>query len=278
MRVLVGTDGSAASRAALRWAEALVDADGGDLVVAAVRVAPFAEVWPETIEERRAIESERLDEACAAIRGSHVQHRALLLEGDPREQLLKAAEAEHADQIVTGARGSGGHRHPLHMGSTTHHLVHHTRVPLIAVPASARAAWPAPIVVGVDGSDGSASAVRWLTSHGLALTADVIAVHAEKPLAQWVPSSDPHSWYHMALDRMQPWVAPLRECGLGARSLVIDGDPVDAMTDVAISEAAGLIIVGARGTGGITGLRLGSTALKVLHQAQVPVLMVPADM
>ena len=50
------------------------------------------------------------------------------------------------------------------------------------------------------------------------------------------------------------------------------------MTDVAISEAAGLIIVGARGTGGITGLRLGSTALKVLHQAQVPVLMVPADM
>ncbi len=164
------------------------------------------------------------------------------------------------------------------MGSTTHHLVHHTRIPLVAVPASSRAAWPAPIVIGVDGSEGSALAVRWLASHGLTLTADVIAVHAEKPLAQWVPTSDPHSWYHMALDRMQPWVAPLRECGLGARTLVLDGDPVDALTDVAISEAAGLIIVGARGTGGITGLRLGSTALKVLHQAQVPVLMVPADL
>ena len=65
---------------------------------------------------------------------------------------------------------------------------------------------------------------------------------------------------------------------MGARTLVLDGDPVDALTDVAIAEAAGMIIVGARGTGGITGLRLGSTALKVLHQAQVPVLMVPADM
>ncbi len=262
----------------MRWAEALVDADGGDLVVAAVRMPPFSEVWPETIEERRALESERLDEACAALRGSTVKYRALLLEGDPREQLLKAATAEDADLIVSGAQGSGGHRHALHLGSTTHHLVHHSRIPLVAVPASSRAAWPAPIVIGVDGSEGSALAVRWLASHGLALTADVIAVHAEKPLAQWVPSSDPHSWYHMALDRMQPWVAPLRECGLGARTLVVDGDPVDALTDVAIAEAAGLIIVGARGTGGITGLRLGSTALKVLHQAQVPVLMVPADL
>ena len=58
---------------------------------------------------------------------------------------------------------------------------------------------------------------------------------------------------------------------------MIDGDAVDAMTDAAIAEEAGMIVVGARGAGGIKGLRLGATALKVLHQSQLPVLMVPAD-
>jgi nucleotide-binding universal stress UspA family protein len=77
---------------------------------------------------------------------------------------------------------------------------------------------------------------------------------------------------------MQDWVAPLRTCGLGARTLVMDGDPVDVLADAAIAEEAAMIVVGARGAGGVTGMRLGSTALKVLHQAQLPVLMVPADM
>ena len=277
MRVLVGLDGSVASKAALRWAAGLVRAEGGDLVVGSVRIPPFTEVLPETIEERRALEAERLEQWCGSLHDLDVPFRHALVEGDPRQQLLELARLEHADLIVVGARGSGGSRHKLHLGSTTHHLVHHTRVPLVALPATARAAWPAPIVIGVDGSEGSARAVEWLAEHGKPLTDNVLAVHGQKPLAQWVPASDPHSWYHMALDRMQEWVAPLRECGLGARTLVIDGDPTDALTDAAIAEEAALIVVGARGAGGISGLRLGATALKVLNQSQLPVLMVPAD-
>jgi nucleotide-binding universal stress UspA family protein len=278
MRVLVGLDGSPSSRAALRWAAALVLAEGGDLVAATVRVPPFAEVWPETIEERRGVEAELLDQWCAPLRDSGVLFRQVLVEGDPREELLELAFGHRADVVVVGARGSGGRRHALHLGSTTHHLIHHTSVPLVAVPASASASWPAPVVIGVDGSLGSDRAVEWLAKNGGALTDDIIAVHGEKPLAQFVPLDDPRSWYQLDLDRMQGWVAPLRDCGLGARTLVIDGDPVDAMTDAAIAEGAGMIVVGARGSGGVRGLRLGATALKVLHQAELPVLMVPADM
>ncbi len=58
-------------------------------------------------------------------------------------------------------------------------------------------------------------------------------------------------------------------------TLVMSGDAVDVLTDAAIAEEAGLLVVGSRGVGGITGLRLGTTALKVLHRAQIPVLMVP---
>jgi nucleotide-binding universal stress UspA family protein len=58
---------------------------------------------------------------------------------------------------------------------------------------------------------------------------------------------------------------------------VVEGDAVVALTDTAIREQAGLLVVGSRGLGGITGLRLGATALKVLHHGQLPVVMVPAE-
>ncbi len=277
MRVLVGTEGSVGAQAALRWALSLVDAEGGELIVSTVRVPPLLEMLPEEIEARRGEEAELLHEWCGPARDSKVQFRELLLEGDPREQLLAAAKAEKVDLIVVGARGGGGHRYAPHLGSTTHHLAHHTRLPLAAIPPASKASWPATVVVGVDGSPGSLRAVDWLASHGAPLTADVIAVTARKPLAEWVPRDDPRSWYRMALDEMQKWVAPLRDVGLGARTFVQSGDAVDVLTDVAIAEEAGLLVVGSRGVGGITGLRLGATALKVLHQAQIPVLMVPAD-
>ena len=277
MRVLVGTDGSAASRAAMQWAASFVEAEGGSLVIAAVRIPPLSEVWPETVDQRRALEMEKLDRECADL-GDIGPFRRYLLEGDPGTELLRAADSEDADLVVVGARGSGGHRHALHLGSTAHHLVHHTRFPLAAIPESARTTWPAPIVIGVDGSDGSERAVEWLADYGAALTDDVIAVHAEKPLAQWVPVSHPHSWYQHAMEAMQDWVEPLRKVELGARTVVLDGDAVDALTDVAMAQGAGMIVVGARGAGRTGASRLGATALKVLHQARVPVLMVPSAM
>ncbi len=276
MRVLVGTDGSVAAQAALRWALSLADAEGGELIVSSVRFRPFFEASAEEIEARQSEHAELLYGWCAPARESKVPFRELMLEGDPCELLLTAAEAEKVDLIVVGARGTG-HRHVLHVGSTTHHLVHHTRLPIVAVPPPSKAVWPTTVVVGVDGSPGCVRAVDWLASFGAPLTHDVVAVNAQRLLAEWVPRNDPSSWYQMTLTEMQGWVAPLRESGLGARTLVLEGDAVDVLTDTAIAEEAGLLVVGSRGVGGIKGLRLGATALKVLYQAQIPVLMVPAD-
>jgi len=276
VRVLVGTDGSVGAQAALRWALSLVEGEDDELIVSTVRMPPLLEMLPHEIEARRAEDAGLFYEWCAPARASKVQFRELLLEGDPRQQLLSAAKAERVDLIVVGARGSGGHRHALHLGSTTHHLAHHTQLPLAAIPPASKAAWPATVVVGVDGSPGSFRAVDWLASFGARFTDDVLAANAQKPLAE-VPRDLADSPFRAALDEMERWVAPLCEVGLDVRTLVMSGDAVDVLTDVAIAEEAGLLVVGSRGVGGITGLRLGATALKVLHLAQIPVLMVPAD-
>jgi nucleotide-binding universal stress UspA family protein len=277
MRAFVGTDGSIGGQSALRWAVGLTKALDGELVVGSAWQPTFAEVSNEEFEALRAEAADRLEAWCGPARAADVAFKSVLLDGDPRQQLLAAAEAEEADLLVVGARGMGGHTHALHLGSVTHHLVHHTRRPIAAIPAPAPSAWPAPVVVGVDGSEGSLGAVTWCAAFGAAVATEVIAVHAEEPLAEWVPHSDPRSRHQVAQEHLDEWVGPLRSAGITVRVLVAAGSPVDALSDAAVQEEAGLLVVGSRGLGGITGLRLGSTALKVLHHGHVPVVMVPAD-
>ena len=54
-------------------------------------------------------------------------------------------------------------------------------------------------------------------------------------------------------------------------------EPVAALTEAGIREQVGLVVVGTRGVGGFSGLRLGTTALKVLHQSGLPVVLVPPE-
>lgn len=275
-RVVVGTDGSTRAQMAVGWAARLSPAMGAELVVVTVWRPREAEIPPERYEQRRG-EVQRVleDEWCEPVRAADGKHRAVVVEGDPRDALLATADDEDADLLVTGARGTGRHPHALHLGSVAHHLAHHTRRPLAFVPESAARPFFERILVGVDGSEGSARAVAWSREVAGALDAEVLAVHSEQPPAEWLPHSDPDSWYQWALERAEGWSAPLREAGVRTRTLVVDHPAVTGLTETALHERADLLVVGARGAGGFPGLRLGSTALRVLHHTGIPVVLVP---
>jgi nucleotide-binding universal stress UspA family protein len=275
-RLLVGTDGSVSGQAAVGWAVGVARTAECELVVATAWRPGDAAVASDTYDELRDRARRTLnDDWCAVAREAGTPYQPLLLEGDPREVLLAAAEDARADLVVVGADGSGAHPHALHLGSVTHHLVHHTTVPLAAVPASARTVWPTRILVGVDGSAGSAAAVAWCRNIAPRLATEVVAVYAELPLAEWVPHTDPTSWYQRASKQCQEWATPLRDSAIPSRAVVVEHEPVTALTETGVREQAGLIVVGTRGRGGFPGLRLGSTALKVLHHSGLPVVIVP---
>ena len=276
-RLLVGTDGSASGQVAVGWAASLARAIECELVVATAWQTPSGTEMPPAFHDELREEARRVldDDWCTATREAGTAYEALFLEGDPREALLAAAADTHADLVLVGARGTSSHPHAPHLGSVTHHLVHHTTLPLAAIPASARPVSPTPILVGVDGSATSAKAVEWCCDVAPGLGAEVIAVYAEVPFAEWVPHRDPSSWYQSAVKDCEAWTRPLRDAGIATRSLVIEHEPALALTETAIRVQAGLIVVGTRGTGGITGLRLGSTALKVIHHSGLPVVLVP---
>jgi nucleotide-binding universal stress UspA family protein len=133
---------------------------------------------------------------------------------------------------------------------------------------------PLRIVVGVDGSDLSRSALIRAAAEAAAHGASLDIVHAWNFLDQPGPEFDPHYGEAPARDRIDAFVTDV----LGAerpeqtKLLLINDHAAPAM----IESAAGayMVVVGARGIGGFKGLVLGSVSQHVVHHAPCPVLVV----
>jgi nucleotide-binding universal stress UspA family protein len=133
------------------------------------------------------------------------------------------------------------------------------------------------IVVGVDGSATSQEALRWAVELGGVLGAEVVAVHALGLLDRWHdPDASARSWRTTLCGLVEhTWCAPLLRAPGARRVEVRDGHPVDVLLAAAARERASLLVVGSRGVGANPALALGSTSLRVLQEASVPVLVVP---
>lgn len=144
-RLVVGVDDSLSSRCALEWAARFALATGAEVIaVHAVDVPGFI----AGIEATDAFASEDVrmawkgwkadvervleEDWCMPLRQTGVSFTAKVVEGGARG-LLGLAHREHADAIVVGRRGRGGFAE-LVLGSFSHHLVHHSTVPVVVVP------------------------------------------------------------------------------------------------------------------------------------------------
>jgi len=271
-RIMVGVDGSPAAEHALVWACRLARPSGAEVVVATTFSPSESEVSPTRYIELETAAARRLDQewsAPAQVEG--VEFRPALYEGEP-DVLLERADAEDSDLLVVGTRGRGGFA-GLDVGSVAHHFVHHATRPLAIVPPSTELVPLERVVIGVDGSEGSAEALRWCTLALAPVAPSFIAVHAVSP-PEW--EDDPRRIPGLAGEKLRAWVAPLTAAGLEVIPLVEqDVHPVAALAAVTRARHAGLVVVGTRGLGGFTGLRLGRVPLQLLHQTAVPVVMVP---
>ena len=205
-RILVGLDGSTASLDALRWTGKLAHAAGVEITAVHAFTPPPRDTPSADDDRLRQEAQERLAAWCAKV-DTEVPVSSLVVDGEPDDLLGLAAES--ADLLVVGTRGAGGFAH-LHLGSVAHHLAHRSSVPLAIVPTAAAGDQVARIVVGVDGSAGSAAAVAFCATLAPLLSSTVVAVYAFEPFAEWVPENDPQSWRRTAEADVRKWVAPDR--------------------------------------------------------------------
>lgn len=264
-RIVVGTDGSPGAANAMRWAARLAASQGAELVV-------MTGCTTAQVDERGA----QLDEWAEAARLGDVAVRSVVESGDPRPGILAVAAREEADLIVVGRVGTSSGPGLLRSGSMAEWLAHHADRPMAVVGGAVNLV-PERVLVGVDGSPGAQAAVEWVRRLGASSSLHVIAASVHQPLLEWTPADSPENWRRGLEQRIEDdLAAPLFDAAMDVEALACAGANVgDALLQAAGDERADLLVVGTRGLGGFSGLRVGGVALKVLHRADRPVVLVP---
>jgi nucleotide-binding universal stress UspA family protein len=142
----------------------------------------------------------------------------------------------------------------------------------------------ASIVVGTDGSETAGEAVRQATELAKAVGAKIHLVSAFEPVGnqrlrqerQEIPEDV--SWM---VNQREDVDATLREAseqiqqsGVEVETNARQGDPADAILDVAEEKNADLIVVGNKGMSGAKRFLLGSVPNKVSHHAPCSVMII----
>jgi nucleotide-binding universal stress UspA family protein len=186
------------------------------------------------------------------------------------------AEARDAHMVVLGDRGLGGFTGLL-VGSVAVQVAAHATCPVVVVKG--RQHPHGPVVVGVDGYAVSDHAVGFAFEEASLRDAPLVAIHTTHfPLP--TEFGDPLPLVHdqeiaaaeerVLSDAIGSWGE--RFPGVAVTRRVYRGRPAEALVDE--SNRAQLIVVGARGRGGFTGLLLGSVSQAVLHHSRCPVAIV----
>jgi nucleotide-binding universal stress UspA family protein len=261
---LVGYDGSATAKAAVEYAARRLEPNGR-LVVAHVIVPP-AEYLDELYDEWRQRPRERGEALLRDVKDAlgDVAAELRVAEGPPADTLVELAREAGADEIVIGSRGLGATRAIL--GSVSHALLHQTDRPVVVLThkAAEREVRRDTAGGGVDrhvqivGYDGSSTA-RAALDYALARGA-VTAVYA----------SDDQLRGRDVLEQLE------RDAGVGGNVEfdLLDGAPAEALALAASVRDADAIVVGSRGLGPVRGA-LGSVSEALLHEADVPIVVVP---
>ena len=132
------------------------------------------------------------------------------------------------------------------------------------------------IVVAVDGSDCADRAVSVAGDLAEAFGGEVVVVHLAETIAAWTVALEAET-PEEAGDVADRAVRSLKDRGISARGEVhsiVRGAVAHRIVELADAVGADLIVMGSRGLSDISGLLLGSVTHRVLHQAEVPVLVV----
>lgn len=253
--ILLGYGGSTHSKLALTWADRLAHRLQRPLhvLVSALDVVDTLEASSELGAAAVVTELETILETAQAPETS-----VTTVLTAPGPALVR--EAKHAHLTVLGSRAHGALASMV-LGSVSQHVTRHAPGPVVVVresqdPTATR------IVVGVDGSSGSQSALEFAFSHADETGAPLAVLHAAHR-----EGGTPDS---MVADQ----IAPLAE---KYPAVVVETQTSKASPDQALvdaSQGAAMVVVGSRGRGALAALLKGSITQSVLQHAQCPVAVV----
>ena len=283
--VVVGVDGSPASKVAVDWAARNAVLHGAPLTLVHVLTPPAVMAFPDVPmppgylewqqEQGRGLLDAAEQTAREAAGRTALDITSEMVSGPSVPSLVDASK--DARLIVVGCRGHGALARGI-LGSVSNGLVHHAHCPVVIIhdedplmPHPSKA----PVVVGVDGSPASERAVGLAFEEASLRGVDLVAVHAwsdagvfEFPGADW--STQQAIGEETLSERLAGWQE--RYPDVLVRRIVVADKPARQLLEQA--ESAQLLVVGSRGRGGFAGMLLGSVSTAVINAARMPVLVV----
>ncbi|MFJ9738263.1 universal stress protein [Streptomyces sp. NPDC101166] len=134
-----------------------------------------------------------------------------------------------------------------------------------------------PITAGVDGTEESLAALAWAAREAVRRDRALRVVHAWRfqpnAAAEVADRTAQEQWVRAEVQQAAAEVAA-RHPGLAITTDVLEGDPVDTLTEAAAQSET--LVLGSRGHGPVVGFLLGSVGQQVIAEATRPVVLVRA--
>ena len=277
--VVVGLDGSEQSRHALAWAVA--NTDGPIRLVVAWNTpwwgvsAPLGGAPPPPPDDYFEESAKKFIADAEVLLADVPTVAAEIRRGHAGQCLVDSAL--DGSILVVGSRGRGAIASAI-LGSISAYCASHSTVPVVIVPEDADTATPArKIVVGIDGSTNSESALSWALDHAdpdssiMAIAAWAPPMSYDGAILSEIDGLDDRyrEMLHNTIDRVRRDHPDGGERTI--RAEVVMGDARSVLRGA----EADLLVVGARGHRGLEYLLMGSTASSLVHDPVVPTVVVP---
>lgn len=293
MRLLLGYDGSSCSDQAVRSLARAGLPVTGEVLVLSADERPSRDLSGSTADSSGKLSAREISQRGAAVVAAALPAWSISAESQegnaPADALLSVAAEWKADLIVVGSHGRRGLRR-LVLGSVAGHVVRHAGCSVrvgrcVTAPRSSRRV-PPRILVAVDGSCGSESALRAVAARSWPVGTELLVLSVidtrmlllagECPVID-VPelSGDEDETTferRAALDAAEF----LGAIGLPAQPKVVTGDPVQALLAEAREIGAECIFVGATGLQRLEAFLLGRIPGTLAEQAACSVEVIRA--
>ncbi|REG37332.1 nucleotide-binding universal stress UspA family protein [Archangium gephyra] len=290
MSIVFGTDFSERAMTAARAAAVLARRTGE--VLHLVHITEYGSAGRTAASDealRRELHS-RLEAQAAELRTGDARVEVHLLEGAPDEVLVEHAAVAHASLIIVSHHGQRGPR--WRIGNVAERVVQSARCPVLVLRSAAPLeAWARGerslrVLLGLDFSPPSDAAVSWVRKLRTLGSCEVVAAHH-----YW--GADAHVRYGVPLSPESEVTPEVEEAlrrdltarlgdmpGTGAVWVHLDpglSRPAESLVALARKEEADLIVVGTHQRTGASKWWYGSVSQRIVHDAPVSVLCVPAS-
>ncbi len=305
MVVLTPIDGSELALGALPWAASLAGPAGNVILLQVIppdlrdresRVAQVSigDEGSQVIQDAWASSAAAdLDEAAQALAGTGVNVERVVVAGEPDEEIVSAVAQHGVELIVMASHGRGAIGRAI-FGSVADRVARTATVPVLIVRSPEEEAGEpvaiARLVVPLDGSEIAERALPVASDLARRLDVPVHIVRATDPVtsipvARGVFGAAPainaeitdRLWQEAeseAESTVAGAMSDLKDEGIDATGAVLNGSPFFAISEV--TKPGDLIVLTSHGRGGVRRWLLGSVAEKLVREAPVPVLLVPA--